>query len=89
MVDRRLSPPIATAPEGRIATITVTVLEHRPGANRRAPYRVVVKDESAEMDLVYFHVKGDWVEKLLPVGQKRVISGKIERYRDRAQMPHP
>ena len=89
VVDRRFSPPIASAPEGRIATITVTVLEHRPGANRRAPYRVVVEDESAEMDLVYFHVKGDWVEKLLPVGQKRVISGKIERYRDRAQMPHP
>lgn len=89
VVDRRFSPSIATAPEGRIATITVTVLEHRPGANRRAPYRVVVEDESAEMDLVYFHVRGDWVEKLLPVGEKRVISGKIERYRDRAQMPHP
>ena len=26
VVDRRFSPPIATAPEGRIATITVTVL---------------------------------------------------------------
>jgi ATP-dependent DNA helicase RecG len=89
VVDRRFSPTIDLAPEGRMATLTVTVIEHRPGANRRAPYRVVVTDDTAEMDLVYFHVRGDWVEKLLPVGEKRVISGRIERYRDRAQMPHP
>jgi len=89
VVDRRQSPTIATAPDGRIATIEVRVIEHRPGGGSRAPYRVVVSDGTGEMDLVYFRAKGDWLEKLLPLGQVRVISGKVEHFRDRPQMPHP
>ncbi len=41
------------------------------------------------MHLVFFHVKGDWVEKALPVGATRIVSGKIERFRDEVQMTHP
>ncbi len=31
----------------------------------------------------------DYLEKTLPPGQRRVISGRIERYKDKLQMPHP
>ncbi|WPZ33325.1 ATP-dependent DNA helicase RecG [Thalassobaculum sp. OXR-137] len=88
MVDRRFSPTVADAPDGMIATLTVTTLRHEPGRGR-APYRVICADETGEIELVYFHAKGDWLEKLLPHGQKRVISGKVERFRGKAQMPHP
>ncbi len=88
MVDRRFSPTVADAPDGMIATLTVTVMRHEPGRGR-APYRVICADETGEIELVYFHAKGDWLEKLLPHGQKRVISGKVERFRGKAQMPHP
>jgi len=88
MVDRRFSPTVAEAPDGVIATLTVTVLRHEPGRGR-APYRVVCADESGEIDLIYFHAKGDWLEKLLPLGHQRVISGKVERFRAKPQMPHP
>ena len=88
MVDRRFSPTVADAPDGMIATLTVMVMRHEPGRGR-APYRVICADETGEIELVYFHAKGDWLEKLLPHGQKRVISGKVERFRGKAQMPHP
>ena len=88
LVDRRFSPSIADAPDGVIATLTVTVLKHTPGRGR-APYRVLCSDPSDEIELVYFHAKGDWLEKLLPIGQTRVISGKVERFRGHPQMPHP
>ena len=88
MVDRRFSPTVADAPDGMIATLTVTTMRHEPGRGR-APYRVICADETGEIELVYFHAKGDWLEKLLPHGQKRVISGKVERFRGKAQMPHP
>jgi ATP-dependent DNA helicase RecG len=88
MVDRRFSPTVAEAPDGMIATLTVMVMRHEPGRGR-APYRVICADETGEIELVYFHAKGDWLEKLLPHGQKRVISGKVERFRGKAQMPHP
>ena len=88
MVDRRFSPTVADAPDGMIATLTVTTMRHEPGRGR-APYRVICADDTGEIELVYFHAKGDWLEKLLPHGQKRVISGKVERFRGKAQMPHP
>ncbi len=89
VVDRRPSPPIPEAPEGRIATIALTVLRHQPNPSRRGPYRVVCTDGHADIDLVYFHARGDWLEKLLPVGERRVVSGRIERFQGRAQMAHP
>ena len=39
--------------------------------------------------LVYFNVKGDYLERLLPVGDERVVSGQVEFYNGMPQMPHP
>lgn len=89
LVDRRFSPAIADAPEGAVVTLRVRVTEHFPSRRRGMPYKVRCEDASGEIDLVYFHAKGDYLEKLLPVGADRVVSGKIERYRDGVQMPHP
>ncbi|HEY9566453.1 MAG TPA: ATP-dependent DNA helicase RecG, partial [Thalassobaculum sp.] len=89
VVDRRAAPPVPEAPEGRVATLTVTVLRHQPSPGPRGPYRVVCDDGHAEIDLVYFRARGDWLEKLLPPGEQRVVSGRVERFQGRAQMPHP
>lgn len=88
VVDRDYRPGIAAAESGRIATMEIRVLEHRPGHGRR-PYRVIVGDDSGELDLVFFHARGDWLEKQLPQGETRLISGLVERFQNRSQMPHP
>ncbi|MBI3452024.1 MAG: ATP-dependent DNA helicase RecG [Rhodospirillales bacterium] len=89
LVDRRFAPKIADAPEGRIATITVHVDKHLAPHNPRQPYKVRCHDDSGFLHLVFFHVKGDWLEKTLPVGETRVVSGRVERFRDEVQMTHP
>jgi ATP-dependent DNA helicase RecG len=89
IIDRRLRPKIAEAPEGVIATITVTVDRHLKPHNPRQPYRVRCRDETGFLHLVYFHVKGDYLEKLLPVGARRVVSGRIEHFNDEIQITHP
>ena len=63
--------------------------EHRPSPNRRVPYRVVCSDASAEVTLVFFNARADWLRKQLPEGEKRLISGKLEHYQDKAQITHP
>lgn len=88
LIDRDYRPNVADVEAGRIATLTVETREHRPGDGRR-PYRVVTGDETGEIDLVFFRARGDWLMKQLPVGETRVISGAVERYQGRAQMPHP
>jgi len=89
IIDRRFRPKIMEAPEGAIATITVEVDAHlRPG-NPRQPYRVRCRDETGFLHLVFFHVKGDYLAKLLPVGSTRVVSGKVEHFNNQVQITHP
>ena len=89
IVDRRFSPPIASAPDKAIVTMTVEVDRHVLPPNRRVPYRVVCHDDTGTLDLVFFNAKANYLETALPVGEKRVVSGRVERYRDRLQMTHP
>ncbi|WP_085902753.1 ATP-dependent DNA helicase RecG [Kiloniella majae] len=89
MVDRRYSPTIADAISDRVATLKVTVSRHIPSSNRRSPYRVICNDYTGEITLIFFHARGDYLMKLLPVGEERIISGKLERFGDVLQMAHP
>lgn len=89
VIDRRFSPKIAAAPHGRIATLTVRVESHVPPLGARHPYRVRCVDDTGVVELTYFHVKGDWLTKLLPVGRVVVVSGKVEWFHDTPQIAHP
>ena len=89
VVDRSYRPKLAEAQSGRIATVEVNVLDHMPPRVKSQPYRVRVSDDSAVMELVYFRAQADWLEKMLPLGQRRVLSGRIEKFKDKLQMPHP
>ena len=91
VIDRRAEPDVASAVPGTIVTLKVRVLKHRapPRGNNRAPYKVACEDESGRIDLVFFHAERSFVERQLPVGETRYISGRIERYNDVTQMTHP
>ena len=89
VIDRSYRPKLAAAEAGRIVTVEVSVLEHLPPRVKSQPYKVRVSDDSALMELIFFHAKADWLADLLPVGTRRVISGRIERFKDRLQMAHP
>jgi ATP-dependent DNA helicase RecG len=92
LVDRARIPSISQAQMGELATLEVRVAEHRPGGGRRgarAPYRILVEDDTGALELVYFKADPNYLKRLLPVGETRLISGKIEAYDGWLQMPHP
>ena len=89
LIDRRNAPEVAQAKAGEIATLTVTVDEHLVPRNPRQPYRVWCSDETGKLCLTYFNGREDYLKKLLPPGEIRVISGKIEIYQGEVQMTHP
>ena len=89
VVDRSYRPKLIAAEAGRIATMTVNVLDHLPPRDKRQPYRVRCSDDTAAIELVFFHAREDYLNKTLPIGSKRIISGRIERFNNRLQMPHP
>jgi ATP-dependent DNA helicase RecG len=89
-IDRRNRPKIADAPLDTIVTLEVGVVEHRPpGPRSKAPFKVLVEDETGDVLLVFFLANHHWIEKSLPPGATRWISGKLELWDGHRQMVHP
>ena len=88
-VDRRFSPKISEAPDNTVVTLEITVAKHFPSRNRRAPYKVSCFDETGPMDLVFFNAHKDYLNKQLPVGETRIVSGTVEHFNGVLQMTHP
>ena len=91
LIDRSLQMDLNGAPEGVIVTVKVVVDKHipPPRGNRRVPYRILCHDETASLTLTFFHVKGGYLERQMPVGEIRHISGRLEQYGGELQMTHP
>jgi ATP-dependent DNA helicase RecG len=91
VIDRRATPTIAASVPGTIATLSVRVLRHRgpPQGNAKAPYKVACEDETGRIDLVFFHADPRFIQRQLPEGSLRFVSGRIDIFNDRKQMAHP
>ena len=91
VIDRRAEPLVRDAVPGTIVTLKVRVLKHKapPRGNHKAPYKVTCEDDTARLDLVFFHAERKFIERQLPEGEVRFVSGRIERYGDNLQMTHP
>ncbi|MGA7612859.1 MAG: ATP-dependent DNA helicase RecG, partial [Xanthobacteraceae bacterium] len=64
---------------------------HRPAPPRRAraPYLIYASDDTGDIILTYFNARRDYLERLLPVGGRRIISGTTALYDGMLQMVHP
>ena len=89
LIDRRYAPTLDTAEPGRIATLTLQIGAHAAPHNPRQPYRIHGSDETGEIELVFFHARPDYLNKVLPEGEVRVVSGRVEIFGGRLQMTHP
>src|SRR5882672_307489 len=91
VIDRRARPKIRDAVAGTVVTLEVTVDRHRPtpARNPRAPHLVYASDETGDVVLTYFRAQPGYVEKLLPVGSKRYVSGTAQMYDGTLQITHP
>ena len=73
----------------QIVTVEVLVKSHKVSRSRAYAYRVNVQDTEVGFQLVFFNARKEYLESLLPVGERRVISGKLEFYEEVPQIVHP
>jgi ATP-dependent DNA helicase RecG len=90
-IDRRARPKIIDAEIGKQVVLDVRVTDHRPPGGRYAkgPYRVHVEDDTGDVQLVFFMANVSWIEKSLPLGSRRFVSGRLELYDGYRQIVHP
>lgn len=75
---------------GENIIVRVTVMDQRSNGSARAPLRIYAADvEGNYITLTFFGRNGAWAKKQLPLGEERIISGRLERYGDELQMVHP
>jgi len=91
IIDRRKQVDIEHAYFGDIVTLKLHIDRHQPPPKNQPsiPHRVFAHDESGEISLVFFKTHGNWVEKLLPVGQTRYVCGQIAFFNGEKQITHP
>ena len=88
-IDRQRRESIAGAVLPDVVTVAVAVGAHQPPRSRGRPYRVMVEDAAESFQLVFFHARPEYLQKLLPTGSRRLVSGKLEIFDGIAQMVHP
>jgi ATP-dependent DNA helicase RecG len=88
-VDRALRQSVREVVPPATLTVEVEIGQHVPPRRKGGAYRIHVRDSRVEFLLVYFHARADALAKLLPTGQRRLVSGKVELFDGIAQMVHP
>jgi ATP-dependent DNA helicase RecG len=77
------------AVEGQVGIFEVTVdrlfLPGKPGV----PIKVRALDSTGFVHLVWFGGSGQHIDRLLPRGETRLVSGKVERFNNEVQIVHP
>ena len=89
VTDRTYTCPLGQITAGKIWTGVVRVSEHLEPLKKTQPYRVVCEDDTGDIILNFFKYYKDSIKKQLPVGAKKVISGKTEWFNSFIQMSHP
>jgi ATP-dependent DNA helicase RecG len=88
-VDRKRVERLDIGDSGRVITITLTATDYRQSGGR-GPFRVHAADTGGDhVSLVYFGGNPGWGRKLFPLGEQRIVSGKLEHYGQELQIVHP
>lgn len=90
-VTRRAITSLDDGGEGEQVIVGLTPTEHRAARNPgRGPYRVLAQDDAGNIcALTYFGRASYTAKKQLPVGEKRWIAGRLDRFGDMLQIVHP
>jgi len=87
-IDRKRVAALDEADVGRVVTVTLTARDYRQSGGR-GPFRIIAEDGAGNsVTLTYFNNPG-WGKKQLPLGEARIVSGRLDRYGQELQMVHP
>ncbi len=88
---RRRPAKAASAIEGEVQTLRLTIVSHERPHRPSAPWKIRASDDTGFITLTFFKGHGAHLERTHPPGAVRVVSGKVEldRYSGLLQIAHP
>ncbi len=88
-VDRSKSTKIKDLKIGEIQTINLIPYKYNFPRLKNLPNKIICKDETGEMDCVFFNSYEGYIKKILPLNKKVTVSGKVNRFRGKYQITNP
>ena len=89
VLDRTNAPKINQIKDGDLVTITGHVSHHLIPKHKKQPYKIKFYDETGELYLVFFRGNHSYLNRILPINEMRIVSGKATIYEDSIQINHP
>mgnify|MGYP002777049625 CR=1 FL=1 len=87
-IERIAAPSASAALLGRIVVLALKPFEVRAGIGR-APLRIYAADRDGNTITLTFFNNPGWAKKQLPLGEERVVSGRLDQYGAEWQIVHP
>ena len=87
--DRSLSSKIIDLKIDEIQTVTIIPQKYFFPRVKNLPNRVLCKDETGEIDCVFFNSYEGYIKKILPIGKEITVSGRIKYFRNKYQLTNP
>jgi len=89
IIEKKYYENIHDAPINQLVTIKIEVIKHYPSKFRRQPYRVSCLANEIPIDIVYFNARHPVIRSVLPLKSFKMISGKLEFFKNKFQITHP
>ena len=89
IIEKKYYENIHDAPINQLVTLKIEVIKHYPSKFRRQPYRVTCLANETPIDVVYFNARHPVIRSVLPVKSIKMISGKLEFFKNKFQITHP
>ncbi|HET9355119.1 MAG TPA: ATP-dependent DNA helicase RecG, partial [Sphingomicrobium sp.] len=87
-IERVRAPAADPALVGRIVILEVTPFDVREGRGR-SPLRIYASDAAQNTVTLTFFNNPGWARKQLPLGQPKLVTGKLDAWGQELQMVHP
>ena len=89
IIEKKYYENIHDAPLNQFVTLKIEVIKHYPSKFRRQPYRVSCLANETAIDIVYFNARHPVIRSILPPKSFKMISGKLEFFKNKFQITHP
>ena len=89
IIEKKYYENIHDAPLNQLVTLKIEVVKHYPSKFRRQPYRVTCLANDTPIDIVYFNARHPVVRSVLPPKSIKMISGKLDFFKNKFQITHP
>ena len=90
IIKRKFINKITKAEVNSLVTFKVHIIKHNPSHfNRKAPYKISCMCGDTPISLVFFYARQPYLKSMLPEGESRFISGKLEYFKNNYQVTHP